>query len=108
MSVVWQKGTHGVPIRHEKINPIMVRFFAIAGAVVGVFLGLYLALSASTIRLSAEVWTMHNELSAIQRENSRLETEVARNCSIPILQQRSEVMGYLPVEALEYLDMGMP
>jgi hypothetical protein len=106
MSVSWQRKTHGVAVKREKVDPMTIRLFAVGIIIVSVLMALYLALTASSVKLSVRVWSLHNELADIQRENSRLETEVARNSSIPVLQERSVRMGYGPPESIKYVIVG--
>ncbi|MGC9468547.1 MAG: hypothetical protein ACP5HS_08145 [Anaerolineae bacterium] len=108
MSVVWQQQTHGVPRRREKVDQGVARLLLIGVAIVTALMVAYLALVASTIHLSGEIWALHNEMSDIQRENSRLETEIARLSSIPVLQVRSVELGYVPAESIEYIGVGEP
>jgi hypothetical protein len=44
-------------------------------------------------------------MAEIQRESSRLETEIARLSSIPVLQARSVDLGYRAAESIEYVDI---
>jgi len=44
-------------------------------------------------------------MAEIQRESSRLETEIARLSSIPVLQVRSVALGYQAAESIEYVDI---
>jgi len=105
MSVQWQKSTHGVQRRRQKVNRVTVITFA-AITVMAAALGLlYLGLVASSAHLTGEIWILHNELADIQRESSRLETEIARLSSIPVLQARSVALGYQPAQVIEYLDI---
>ena len=106
MSVAWHKKTHGVLTRREELNPMTVRLFALGGGIIAILMALYLALSASTIRLSVQLWSLHNDMAAIQRQNSYLETEIARHGSIPVLQVRSAELGYQAADGVEYLTTG--
>ncbi len=108
MSVRWQRRTHGVSVRQEKIDPMTVRLFALSIAIISVLMALYLALTASSVRLSVRLWSLHNEMAEIQRENGRLGTEIARLSSIPVLIERSVRLGYGQPESIEYLIVGGP
>ena len=108
MSISRQIKAHGVAVKRERVDPMMTRAFALAVVIICVVMALYLALTASSVKLSVQVWTMHNNLADIQRENSRLETEIARNSSIPVLQERSVRLGYGAADSIEYLIIGEP
>jgi hypothetical protein len=108
MSVVWQQSTHGVPRRQERFNQVTTRAIVVGALIATVLVGAYLALGALNVRLSREVWSLHTALSDTQREISRLETEIARLSSIPVLQVRSEALGYAPAESIEYIEIGVP
>ena len=108
MSVVWQQSTHGVPRRQERVDRVTAVGFAIGITIVSVLAFAYLALAASSARLSAEIWRTHMQLGEIQRETSRLETEIARLSSIPVLQVRSVELGYAPAAKIEYIEVEGP
>jgi hypothetical protein len=108
MSMSRQIKAHGVAVKRERVDPMTTRMFALAVVIVCILMAMYLALTASSVKLSVRVWALHNELADIQRQNSRLETEVARHSSIPVLQERSVRMGYGAAESIEYLIIGEP
>lgn len=108
MSVVWQQSTHGVPRRREQVDRVTAVAFLVGITIVSLLAFAYLALAASSARLSAEIWSTHMELGEIQRETSRLETEIARLSSIPVLQVRSVELGYVPAGAIEFIQVGEP
>src|SRR5690554_1133897 len=101
MSVVWQQKTHGVPRKREKLDRGVAILLILGVMIAAVLMAIYMAFVTSNIRLSSEVWSLHNQLAEIQRENSRLETEIARLSSIPVLQERSDALGYGPAESIE-------
>lgn len=103
MSVTWHQTTHGVPRKQAKVNRATASLLIVGILVITLVVGAYLALVASTIRISGEIWSLHNQMGEIQRENSRLQTEIARLSSIPVLQVRSAALGYEPAESVEYL-----
>ncbi len=108
MSVVWQQSTHGVPRRQERLNQVTTRAIVVGALIATVLVGSYLALGALNVRLSREVWSLHAELAARQREISRLEIEIARLSSIPVLQERSVALGFAPAESIEFIELGAP
>jgi len=69
---------------------------------------LYLAVVAHNTRLSGQVWQMERELVEWQRKNEWLTVETARLSSIPVLQQRSIALGYVPAENVQYLVLPEP
>jgi cell division protein FtsL len=105
MSVAWQQSTHGVLRRQEKVNRTLMTTFAVITVLVAGLGLLYLGLVASSAHLSSDIWHMHSEMAEIQRESSRLETEIARLSSIPVLQARSVDLGYRAAESIEYVDI---
>jgi len=84
------------------------RLFLVAVAVATLLIGAYLALAAATVRLSNDIWQLQNEMAEIQRQNSKLETEIAQLSSIPVLQQRSTALGYEPAASVEFVVPGAP
>jgi cell division protein FtsL len=108
MSVSRRDKAHGGSTKQKKVDPMTTRIFALGVVTIAILMALYLALTASSVKLSVRLWSMHNEMADIQRENSRLETEIARNSSIPVLQERSVRMGYGAAESIEYLIVGGP
>ncbi len=64
--------------RKEQMNQVTARAFVIGIVLATAFVGGYLALGAANVRLSNEVWALHNDVARMQRESSRLETEIAR------------------------------
>lgn len=79
--------------------------FAVVVVMVAALGLLYLALVASSAQLSGEIWFVHSQMAETHRECSRLEAEIARLSSIPVLQVRSVALGYQPAEAIEYVDI---
>jgi cell division protein FtsB len=108
MSVVWQQSTHGVPRRREQVNRVTAMAFVAAITIITILAFAYLALAASSARLSAEIWRTHMEMGEIRRECSRLETEIARLSSIPVLQTRSRKLGYVPANVIEFIEVEGP
>jgi len=110
MSVQWQQSTHGVQRRRQQVNRMtVITFAAITVLAAGLALS-YLALVASSAHLTGDIWKLHNEMADIQRESSRIQTEIARLSSIPVLQERSVKLGYQPAGSIEYLqsEVGVP
>jgi cell division protein FtsB len=103
MSVIWQQRTHGMPKRHEQADRAFARTLYILVGVVGLLGALYLALIASNISLSRQIWALHHQLGEIRRENAELTLEAARLSSIEAMKVRSIELGYQPVETFEYM-----
>jgi cell division protein FtsB len=103
MSVIWQQRTHGMPKRHEQTDRVFARTLYILVGVVSLLGAIYLALIASNISLSRQIWTLHDELGEIRRENAALQLEAARLGSIEALKVRSIELGYQPAAAFEYM-----
>lgn len=108
MSVMWQRQTHGVPRRKEQVNQMTARLFLVVTLTLTTLIGAYLALVASTVHVSREIWEIHDQMADIRRQNNQLKTEIARLSSIPVLQERSVSLGYQPAESIEYMPIGMP
>jgi cell division protein FtsB len=108
MSVIWQQTTHGVPRRRGKANRLLARLFIYVAIVLTILAGGYLALIATNVRLSREVWQMYEELAEIRRESEFIRTDIAKASSIPVLQKRSVELGYRPTDAgaVEYINVG--
>jgi cell division protein FtsL len=106
MSVVWQQSTHGVPRREERVSRVTARVFLLAVVIATALIGAYLALSAANVRLSSQVWTLHNEMADRQREISRLQDDIADASSIAALQARSVELGFAPADAVDFVERG--
>lgn len=103
MSVLWQQQTHGVPKRREQRDRALALLFLSVVGVIVLLAASYLSLLASNVHLSSRAWTMEQEWLQQQRANQALTVEVARQSSIPVLQQRSIALGYQPAEQVDYL-----
>ncbi len=106
MSVVWQQSTHGVPRREEKLSRVTARAFLLVVLIATVLISAYLALSAANVRLSSQVWSLHNQMAERQRETSRLQVEIADASSIAVLQRRSTELGFAPAGAVDFVETG--
>ena len=103
MSVIWQKRTHGMPKRREHADRVFARTLYILVGVVSLLGAIYLALIASNISLSRQIWTLHTQLGDIQRQNAALQLEAARLGSIEALKVRSIELGYQPATTFDYM-----
>lgn len=108
MSVTWQKRTHGVQRRQEAFDRALARVFLVVVVIATLLASLYLAVVAHNTRLSGQVWQMERELVEWQRKNEWLTVETARLSSIPVLQQRSIGLGYVPATDVHYLVLPEP
>ena len=105
MSVLWQQRTHGVLRRKRRGEQ------AVALALVGLTLAValltlaYLALVASNVRLSRQVWEVSEAVVMQERENEALRVEIARVGSIPRLQQRSIALGFVPADQVDFIKL---
>jgi hypothetical protein len=103
MSVIWHKQTHGIPARKVKSDRTVALLFLLIVVVITSLSAAYLGLVADNVRLSRQVWGMEQTLMAIERECHRLNVDIARLSSIPVMQQRSVDLGFQPAPAVEYL-----
>ncbi|MGC9350235.1 MAG: hypothetical protein ACP5JG_18990 [Anaerolineae bacterium] len=108
MSVMWQRQTHGVPRRRQKVDRMVAALFLGVTLAVTLLLGAYLALVASTVHRAHEIWRLHDHMAEIRRRNSQIKSDIARLSSIPVLQERSVALGYQPAESIEYVIVGGP
>ena len=108
MSVMWQRQTHGVPRRRQKVNRMVAGLFLAVTLTASLLLGAYLALVASTVHRSHEIWRLHDEMAEIRRQNNQIKSDIARLSSIPVLQERSVALGYQPADSVEYVIVGGP
>ncbi len=106
MSVTWHQKTHGVLRRREHANRTVALLFFSVVAIISLLAAAYLGLVAANVRLSRQVWAMEEELVALQRDGEVLHTEIARESSIPVLQERSVQLGYQPADSVDYVHMG--
>jgi len=103
MSVLWQQRTHGVQKRKASADRTTVLFFLAVIVVATVLAAAYLSLLASNVHLARQVWAMEQDLVTWERENHALMVEIARLSAIPVLQQRSVELGYLPAESVDFI-----
>ncbi len=108
MSVLWQKQTHGVQKRKEQVDRTIALFFLAIVAVVTLLGAAYLSLAAANVHLARQIWQLEETLAAGERANQALMIEVARLSSIPVLQQRSIALGYIPAENVDFLKVTEP
>ncbi|MBN1260795.1 MAG: hypothetical protein JXB35_08955, partial [Anaerolineae bacterium] len=103
MSVLWQQRTHGVMRQRDWTNQALARLFLVVIVITTLLAAVYLAVIASNVRLSRQIWDMEEQLGAQERENQSLMVGIARLSSIPVLQQRSIALGYIPAATVDYL-----
>lgn len=108
MSVLWQQRTHGVPRRQGQLNRALALLFVAAVLLISVLGATYLSLVASNVRLSREIWHMEQALVQLERDNQAYMVEIARLSSIPVLQERSVALGYVPAETVDYIRITEP
>lgn len=111
MSVIWQQRTHGVLRRKQQSGRMFTHVFIIAAVILTVLAAAYLALVASNVHTSRQVWALEKELLETQRQNHALRIEITRFSSIPMLQERSVKLGYQPATSVDYIhivDIGEP
>lgn len=108
MSVLWQKKTHGVLRRKEKMQRLLARLLLGVVVITTVLSGIYLTVAASNVHTARRLWAMENQIANVMRTNQALMTEIARLSSIPVLQERSVALGYRPAESIDYLYLGEP
>ncbi len=103
MSVLWQQRTHGVPRRKRQWE----RRLAIVGVMLVLAITLlvmaYLALVASNVRLSHEIWETSEAIVMQERRNEGLRVEIAHQSSIPRLQERAIALGFVPAEQVDFI-----
>ncbi len=105
MSVLWQQRTHGVPRRKWRWErTVAIAVVALAMAVTLLTLA-YLALVASNVRLSRQVWEVSEAVVMKERENEALRIEIARVGSIQRLQERSIALGFVPAEQVDFIEL---
>lgn len=108
MSVLWQQRTHGVQRRKATADRTVALFFLSVIVVVTLFSAAYLSLLASNVSLSRRVWEMESDFVTWERTNNALMVEIARAGAIPVLQERSIAMKYVPVESVDFMQITEP
>jgi len=108
MSVIWQQRTHGIPRRKQQANQTLARVFVIVVLSATALAAAYLALVASNVHTARQIWAMEQQMMQVQRNNQALQVEIARQSSIPILQERSVSLGYRAAESVDYIYVGAP
>ncbi len=106
MSVIWQQQTHGVPRRQQQADHFLARVFIIVVLSITTLAAAYLALIASNVHTTRQVWAMKQQMMQIQRDNQALRVEIAQRSSIPVLQERSVSLGYQAAESVDYIYLG--
>lgn len=79
--------------------------FLLTVIVLSLVAALYLDLSARTTLAGREIQELQVQITAIQRANADLETELAKLTSSAVMQQRALELGYRPVKPgeLDYI-----
>jgi len=79
--------------------------FLLIVIVLALVAALYLDLSARTTLAGREIQELQAEITALQRSNADLETELANLTSSDVMQQRALELGYRPVKPgeLDYI-----
>ena len=79
--------------------------FLLAVIVLSLVAALYLDLSARTTLAGRQIQDLQVEITALQRSNADLETELANITSSAVMQQRAVELGYRPVKPgeLDYI-----
>ena len=72
--------------------------FLLAVIVLSLVAALYLNLSARTALAGREIQELQVQISAMQRSNADLETELANLTASAVMQQRALELGYRPVK----------
>jgi hypothetical protein len=108
MSVLWQQRTHGVQRRKATADRTVALFFLSVIVVVTLLSAAYLSLLASNVSLSRRVWEMESDFVTWERTNNALMVEIARAGAIPVLQERSIAMKYVPVESVDFMQITEP
>jgi len=72
--------------------------FLLVVIVLALVAALYLDLSARTTLAGREIQELQVEITAVQRSNADLETELANLTSSAVMQQRALELGYRPVK----------
>jgi len=88
-----------------RIQRQYVGAFLLAVIVLALVAALYLDLSARTALAGREIQELQLEITALQRSNADLETELANLTSSAVMQQRALELGYRPVKPgeLDYI-----
>lgn len=79
--------------------------FLLGVIVLALVAALYLDLSARTALAGREIQELQLEITAMQRSNADLETELANLTASAVMQQRALLLGYRPVKPgeLDYI-----
>ena len=72
--------------------------FLLTVIVLALVAALYLDLSARTTLAGRQIQELQAEITAVQRSNADLETELANITASSVMQQRALELGYRPVE----------
>jgi hypothetical protein len=108
MSVLWQQRTHGVQRLHQRQHRAVALLFLGIVLVMTILVGAYVSLAASNVDLGRRVWDLEQALADWERENQLLIVEISRQSSIPALQQRAMILGYVPAESADYVEVAYP
>lgn len=72
--------------------------FLLTVVVLALVAALYLDLSARTALAGREIQDLQSQITAMQRSNADLETDLAKLTSSAVMQQRALELGYRPVQ----------
>jgi cell division protein FtsB len=88
-----------------RIQRQYVGAFLLAVIVLALVAALYLDLSARTALAGREIQELQLEITALQRSNADLETELANLTASAVMQERALELGYRPVKPgeLDYI-----
>ncbi|NLE45033.1 MAG: hypothetical protein GX620_09960 [Chloroflexi bacterium] len=92
---------HGHP-EHDGRKSLKLTILAVGVVLV---LVIYLVLTSVTAAQGRKIQDLQGEIFSLQQENAQIEVDIAREVSIPRLMTRVHEKGYVPAEAVDFLDL---
>jgi len=103
MSDFMQWVAHGVKQGRLEKNPRIALYLGVLVVALTLLAAFYLLLVSQTAAKGRHIEQLQAELFRLQRENERLEIEIAEKSAVSRLVERATALGFVPAEHVEFL-----